>query len=105
MTFRKSANPKTATIELRVTPYQKEVIVEEANLRMLSVSAFALRRMLGKQAPEQYDYHAILLLGELAAQLKELHRDVKGINEPLMQRVLDEIVVAITQLWKARSSL
>ena len=104
MTFRKSANPKTATIELRVTPYQKEVIAEEASLRMLSVSAFALRRMLGKQAPEQYDYHAILLLGDLAAQLKELHRDAQGIDEPRMQRVLDEIVVAITQLWNARST-
>ena len=105
MTFRKSANPKTATIELRVTPDQKEMIVAEANLRMLSVSAFALRRMLGKQTPEQYDYHAILLLGELAAQLKELHRDVEGRDEARMQRVLDEIVVAITRLWQARGAL
>ena len=105
MTFRKSANPKTATIELRVTPDEKELIVDEARSRMLSVSAFALRRMLGKQTPERYDYHAILLLKQLAVQLKELHRDLEGTEEARMQCVLDEIVVAITHLWEARGPL
>jgi hypothetical protein len=105
MSFRKSIDPKTASIELRVTPVEKEIIAGEASSRMLSVSAFALQRMLGKQAPERYDYHAILMLRRLAALLKVLHREAQGREDLRIRLVLDEIVVAINQLWKARAPL
>jgi hypothetical protein len=104
MSFKKSPNPKIASIEFRVTPEEKARIQAEAKVRLLSVSDFALRRMLGKQTPVQFEYIAIAELSNFARDIKQMYRDAGRRPEDAerLGPILDAIVEAIHQLWKQR---
>lgn len=104
MSFKKSPNPKTTSIEIRVTPEEKASIEAEAKARLLTVSSFALRRMLGKQTPVQYEYIAIARLERHVADLKQIYRFMgcRPEDELLLKPLLVEMVVAVQELWAQR---
>lgn len=100
MTFHRSPNPKTACIQIRVTPDQKARIELKAKNCMLSVSELALRQMLGKQVVERFELHYINHLNHLVEDFRDVYWDENGREWERLQPLLDEIVVAIRTLWQ-----
>jgi len=104
MAFKKSANPKTSLIKLRVTAEQKAQIQDEAKARLLGVSEFLLRRALGKQTPVQFEYIAMANLERMIADLKRLYRDAgdRECDDKLLKPLVDEMATAVQALWQQR---
>ena len=100
MTFKRSPNPKTACIQIRVSPDQKALIELKAKYRMMSVSELALCSLFGKHAPERFDLHYINQLNLLAEDFREIYWAENGREWERLQPLLDEIVVAIRMLWQ-----
>jgi len=100
MTFRKSPNPKTACIQIRVTPDQKARIEVKAKSCMLSVSELALRQLLGKQVVERFELHYINNLNRLVEEFRDIYWAEGGRQWERLQPLLDEIVVAVRVLWQ-----
>jgi len=100
VTFRRSPNPKTACIQIRVTPDQKERIELKARNCMLSVSELALRQLLGKQVVERFELHYINHLNLLVEDFREIYWNENGREWERLQPLLDEIVVAVRALWQ-----
>jgi len=102
MAFQKSADPKTELIKFRVTPTEKAAIEVEAAARHLTVSEFALRRMLSKQAPVRFDRDAIDTLAKLVQELRVAYRSgVAGTaGEEVIARWKDLAVEAIYSLGR-----
>ncbi len=103
MPFRKSADPKCERIALKVTPTEKATIEAEASSRHLTVSEFALRRMLGKQAPVRYNFEAINTLEKMALELKEHYRACNGRDEDYLQAFMDRLVLVSDAIWRSAS--
>ena len=103
MPFKKSDDPKTERIVIKVSPSEKAIVEAAAKSRHLTVAAFALRRMLGKQAPVQLDRDAIDLLAKLVMELRAAYRGDASETEgaAVLERWKDEAVIAIQALWKA----
>ena len=102
MLFQRSTDPKTELIKFRLTPAEKAVIEAEAAARHLTVSEFALRRMLGKQAPVRLEYDAIDVLSKLVQELRFAYRSgVAGTaGEEVIARWKDLAVEAIYSLGR-----
>jgi hypothetical protein len=103
MGFKKADDPRSKVVKVFVTPDEKALIEAEASAAMLPVSAYALRKLLGKQAKDRYSYHAINELSALTRQLKQHYRETGGQQETALQALLDRIGVAMDRLWSKRS--
>ena len=104
MAFKKSANPKTSFIKLRVTAEQKAQIQDEAKARLLGVSDFLLRRALGKQTPVEFEYIAMSDLERMIADLKQLYREAgeRECDDKRLMPLVTEMATAVQALWKRR---
>lgn len=103
MPFKKSADPKRDRIAIKVTSTEKAVIEKEARSRHLTVSEFALRRMLGKQAPVRYNFEAINALERLALELKEHYRACNGRDGDYLQAFMDRLTLVSEAIWRSAS--
>lgn len=102
MGFKKASDPRHKVVKVFLTSDQKALVEAEAAAAMLTVSAYAVRRLFGKQAKDRYSYHAINELSALTRQLKRHHLDTAGRDEARLQTLLDQIGVAIERLWTGR---
>lgn len=101
MPFQKSADPKIERISMKVTRSEKARIEAEAAKRHLTLSEYALRRMLGKQAPVRYDFEAIDALRLMAQELKDHYRTCNGRDEEFLQAFMDRLVLVTHAIWRS----
>jgi len=111
MPKKRTSEPKSATIILRVTAEDKRALEEKARERALTLTEYLTRTGLGRSARQRSDVDAINLLRECADELKAIHIALRGMPTDdavsagaLMDETMQAICTAIGRVWQNEST-
>ncbi|CAJ0808856.1 hypothetical protein R77560_04803 [Ralstonia thomasii] len=99
MAFKKSDNPRTEGVLLRLTPDEKAQLTARANDCAMPVTEYLRARAFAGRTRNRSDVDAINLLREIADNLKDLHRSAGTKHGDQLQAALDQTVAAIQRVW------
>jgi uncharacterized protein (DUF1778 family) len=95
MTFYKSADPKTARLEIRFTAADKQQVEAAAREANLSVSDYMSRKALSRKVTPQSDQHLINAMRESIAALREMYFSGTPVTDERLRPALDAVANAM----------
>ncbi|WNC95564.1 hypothetical protein RI103_39420 (plasmid) [Paraburkholderia sp. FT54] len=103
MGFRKVTNPRTARIEIRLTPEEEERIMHNAHMCCITVSDYMRKCALEKNIEARFDHYVIGELSAIAKNLGELRNAVRDrpdleCEEEIFRQACAEIIRAMERL-------
>ena len=102
MTFKvEGSEPLVARLHLRVTPGEKQRVVEDAELAGLTVSEFMRRRALGRPVLAAVDLQLQRELHRIGGLLKHVHNESHGAYSSLTAAMLVELRNCIQRIDEA----
>lgn len=98
MRFKKSEDPKTTRLFVRVTETEKREIEAKAADCCMPVSAFILKAVRGRQTRTKHDLNLIYEFRELAMSLREIYQSEKPREAKELEPVMKALVEGIDRI-------
>jgi hypothetical protein len=96
--FKKTGNPKTQRLVVRVTAEEKADIESRAADCLMPVSKFVLKAAQGRQTRTQHDLRLIEELRTIGMGLKEIYQAEQPRNATELDAVMTAIIHAIERI-------
>lgn len=99
-----SHEKRTIITNIRLTPNERQTLVDEADACGLSLSAYIRQRSFGKRVAAKTDLRVIAELRRIGGLLKHIHNETKGAYSAKTAEAIREITRYVRQMNEDYSS-